>query len=156
AWLLHTQIEELADLAAAFPDTTIIMDHIGGPIGIGPYADKRREVFGIWKSKIQAIARCANVNVKLGGTAMAIMGFGFETQPRAPSSEQMADAWKPYIETCIEAYGVDRCMFESNFPVDKGGCSYPVLWNAFKRLAAGCSAAEKQALFAGTACRVYG
>jgi predicted TIM-barrel fold metal-dependent hydrolase len=155
AWLYHTQISELADLARAFPDTTIVLDHVGGPIGIGAYKGRRAEVFETWRAAIRDIARCPNVSVKLGGLGMKVMGFGFEEKPHAPASEELATAWQPYLETCIEAFGVDRAMFESNFPVDKQSCSYVALWNAFKRFAASYSEAEKQALFAGTACRVY-
>ena len=155
AWLYHPQIGELAALARAFPDTTIVLDHVGAPLGIGAYKGRRAEVFEAWRDSIRDIARCPNVNVKLGGLGMKVMGFGFEEKPRPPASEELAQAWRPYLETCIEAFGIDRAMFESNFPVDKQSCSYAVLWNAFKRFAAGYSEAEKHALFAGTACRVY-
>ena len=155
AWLVHTQLGELLDLARAFPQTSIILNHIGGPVGIGPYRGKREEVFGIWKAGILELARCPNLTVKLGGLGMNVMGFGFHEQPAPPTSEQLAVAWKPYIETCIEAFGADRCMFESNFPVDKGSCSYRSLWNAFKRITKAYSATDKGALYAGTALRVY-
>jgi L-fuconolactonase len=156
AWLLHTQLPDLIDLAKAFPGTTIICDHIGGPAGIGPYEGKRSEVLAAWSRSMRELARCPNVNVKLGGMGMHVLGFDFHTREKPPSSEVLAEAWKPYVELCLEAFGPQRAMFESNFPVDKGTCSWLVLWNAFKRLAAGCSADEKRALFSGTACRVYG
>ncbi len=156
AWLLHTQIDDLIDLARAFPDVTIICDHIGGPAGIGPYVGRRNEVFVEWRASMRELATCPNVNVKLGGMGMHVMGFDFHQREMPPSSQNLADAWKPYVETCIEAFGHDRAMFESNFPVDKATCSWTVLWNAFKRLATGASADEKRALFMGTACRVYG
>ena len=155
AWLLHTQLDEVIDLARAFPDTTLVLDHIGGPIGIEDYAGRRAQVLADWSAKIAELARCPNVVVKLGGMAMRLSGFDFHTRALPPDSRALADAWKPYVSVCIDAFGVDRCMFESNFPVDKGMCSYQVLWNAFKRLAAGCSDAEKSALFSGTARRVY-
>ena len=155
AWLYHPQIGELAALTRAFPDTTIVLDHVGGPLGIGAYKDRRDEVFEVWRDAIRDIARCPNVNVKLGGLGMKIMGFGFEEKHRPPSSEELARQWRPYLETCIDAFGTGRAMFESNFPVDKQSCSYAVLWNAFKRFAAKYSEAEKHALFVGTACRVY-
>ncbi|MGO9007943.1 MAG: amidohydrolase family protein [Beijerinckiaceae bacterium] len=155
AWIYHTQIPELADLAAAFPDTNIVLDHVGGPLGIGVYAQRRSEVFADWRRNIQDIAKRPNVNVKLGGLGMHVFGFGFDQSDRPASSDQLADAWRPYVETCIEAFGVGRCMFESNFPVDKRTCSYAVLWNAFKRIAAGSSAEEKATLFATTAARFY-
>lgn len=155
AWMYHTQLTELVDLARTFPDTTIIMNHVGGAIGIGPYAGKRNEVFVDWLAGIRALSTCPNVQMKLGGLGMRMFGFDFAEQPRPPSSETLAQHWRPYIEACIEAFGVQRCMFESNFPVDKGTCSYAVIWNTFKRLAAQSSAAEKKALFSATAARVY-
>src|SRR5215210_721073 len=155
AWLFHPQIGELADLARAFPDTKIVLDHCGGPIGIGSYANRREEIFPIWKASIQEIAKCPNVVVKLGGLAMRLLGYGFDERPKPPSSEDAAAAWRPYIETCIEAFGPERCMFESNFPPDKGQCSYQVIFNAFKRIAADYTEAEKTALFSKTAAEFY-
>ncbi len=155
AWLLHTQLDDVIDLARAFPGTTLVLDHVGGPIGMDSYALRRAEVLAQWTAKIGELARCPNVVVKLGGMAMKLSGSDFHTRPVPPDSRTLADTWRPYVSACIDAFGVDRCMFESNFPVDKGMCSYPVLWNAFKRLAAGCSKAEKTALFSGTARRVY-
>jgi len=155
AWLFQPQIGELADLARAFPDTKIVLDHCGGPIGIGSYANRREEIFPMWKASIQAIAKCPNVVVKLGGLAMRLLGYDFHERAMPPSSEEAAAAWRPYIETCIEAFGPDRAMFESNFPPDKGQCSYQVIFNAFKRIAAQYSEAEKTALFSKTATDVY-
>jgi len=155
AWMYFTQLGELADLARAFPETPIVLDHVGGAIGIGPYAGKRDEVFAEWKRNIGEVARCPNVHVKLGGLGMRLFGFDVHAGELPPSSEQLATLWRPYIETCIEAFGPERAMFESNFPVDKGSGSYQLFWNAFKRIAAGCSAAEKTALFSGTASRFY-
>ncbi|HXO68626.1 MAG TPA: amidohydrolase family protein, partial [Bradyrhizobium sp.] len=156
AWLFHPQIGELADLARAFPDTKIVLDHCGGPIGLGAYATRRDAVFSEWKKSIQDIAACPNVHVKLGGLAMCLLGTDFHQRPMPPSSEQLAAAWRPYIETCIEAFGPGRAMFESNFPPDKGQCSYQVMFNTFKRIGAQYSEAEKTALFAGTAREFYG
>jgi L-fuconolactonase len=155
SWLYHPQIPELADLARSFPETPIILDHIGAPLGIGVYAGRREEVFAVWRKNIRELADCPNAFVKLGGMGMHVFGFGFDEGAEPPSSEALAAAWRPYVEACIEAFGVGRCMFESNFPVDKRSCSYGVLWNAFKRLASGCSADEKAALFHKTAARVY-
>ena len=155
AWMYFTQLGELADLARAFPETPIVLDHVGGAIGIGPYAGRRDEVFAEWKRSIGEVARCPNVHVKLGGLGMRLFGFDVHAGELPPSSEQLAILWRPYIETCIEAFGPERAMFESNFPVDKGSGSYQLFWNAFKRIAAGCSAAEKTALFSGTASRFY-
>ena len=155
AWLLEPQLGDLIDLARAFPDTPIVLDHVGTPLGIASYAGRLGERFGVWREAIRSLAQSPNVSVKLGGLAMVFPGFpSFMQQPPA-SSAQLAAEWRPYIETCIEAFGVERCMFESNFPVDICSCSYPVLWNAFKRLAAGYSADEKTALFSGSASRFY-
>ena len=155
AWMYFTQLGELVDLARTFPATPIVLDHVGGAIGLGPYAGRRDEVFAEWKARIAELARCPNVHVKLGGLGMRLFGFDFHTRDRPPSSEALAAAWRPYIDTCIEAFGPDRAMFESNFPVDKGSGSYQAFWNAFKRLAAAASADEKTALFSGTASRFY-
>jgi predicted TIM-barrel fold metal-dependent hydrolase len=155
AWLFHPQISELTDLARAFPDTKIVLDHCGGPIGIGSYANRREEIFAGWKASIREIEKCPNVVVKLGGLAMRLLGYDFHERAMPPSSEDAAAAWRPYIETCIEAFGPARCMFESNFPPDKGQCSYQVIFNAFKRIAAQYSEAEKTALFAKTATDFY-
>ena len=155
AWLLQPQIGELTDLARAFPDTRIVLDHCGGPVGRGRFANRREETFSEWKASIQEIARCPNVVVKLGGLAMCLLGYDFHERAMPPSSEEAAAAWRPYIETCIEAFGPGRCMFESNFPPDKGQCSYQVIFNAFKRIAAQYSEAEKTALFSRTATDFY-
>jgi predicted TIM-barrel fold metal-dependent hydrolase len=155
AWLFHPQIGELTDLARTFPDTRIVLDHCGGPAGLGVYANRREEIFITWKASIEEIAKCPNVVVKLGGLAMRLLGFDFHERPVPPSSEQLAAAWRPYIETCIEAFGPQRCMFESNFPPDKGSCSYQVIFNAFKRIAMAYSEAEKTVLFSKTAIDVY-
>jgi len=154
-WGYHTQLPHLIKLARAVPELTVVVDHVGGPLGIGPFAGKQAEVFPEWKKLILELAALPNTVVKLGGLTMYVTGFDFHRKPKPPGSEELAKAWKPYIETCIEAWGAERCMFESNFPVDKGMCSYPVLWNALKRLASGASATEKTALFSGTAMRVY-
>ena len=132
-----------------------MLDHCGGPIGVGTYAGRREEIFEGWKASIHDIAKCPNVVVKLGGLAMRLLGYDFHERPMPPSSEELAAAWRPYIETCIEAFGPNRCMFESNFPPDKGQCSYQVIFNAFKRIAATCSESEKTALFSRTAADVY-
>ena len=129
--------------------------HVGGPVGIGPYKDKKAETFAQWEAGITEVARSHNVVVKLGGLAMRFGMFDFYARDKPPSSTDLETAYRPYIETCIAAFGVDRSMFESNFPPDEASSSYPILWNAFKRLAAGSSASEKAMLFSGTAKRVY-
>jgi len=155
SWHFHPQLPDLIDLARAFPGTTIICDHVGGMLGIGQYAGKTAEVMPVWKKSIAELAKCPNVHMKLGGLGMTSFGFGFEFEDAPPSSEKLAETWRPYIEPCIEAFGVDRCMFESNFPPDKQSCGYTELWNAFKHLTKKASAAEKTALYSGTAAKVY-
>jgi len=151
-WLLEPQLPELIDLAGAFPDTSIILDHVGTPVGIAAYAGQLSERFKPWAANIRELARSSNVTVKLGGLAMPFAGF--ETS-EASTSQQLAALWRPYIDTCIEAFGPERCMFESNFPVDLYTCGYATLWNALKRTVPGASEADKAALFSGTARRVY-
>lgn len=155
AWLYHPQIRELIDLAQAFPDTAIILDHFGGPLGIGPYEGKREAIFAAWRKDIADLARCQNVVAKLGGLVMPINGFGFHKRARPATSDEVVSATGDYHRHAIECFGAERCMFESNFPVDKQSCSYAVLWNAFKKIAAPYSQAEKSALFHDTAARVY-
>ena len=156
AWLYHPQLGDLMDLLAKHPNNKVVLDHLGGPLGVGPYEGRRAEVFADWAHKIQALARFPNLYIKLGGLAMNVNGWGFHHQPLPPSSGEMANGWRPWMETAIEAFGAERCMFESNFPVDKGMCSYPVLWNAFKRIAAAASETEKANLFHASAARFYG
>jgi L-fuconolactonase len=155
SWLYHPQLLELAELARAFPQTTIILNHVGGPLGIGPYKDKKDETFAQWKAGVAELGKCQNVVVKLGGLGMLFGMFDFHTRETPPSSEELARAYKPYIDTSIAAFGPDRGMFQSNFPPDGVSSSYAVLWNAFKQLAANFSADEKAKLFSGTAKRVY-
>ena len=155
AWCYHPQIPEVTDLARAFPDTTIVLDHFGGPLGIGPYQGRRAEIFAWWREAIRALAGCPNVVAKLGGILMPLNGFGFHKRAAPPTSAELAETTREWYLHAIDCFGPERCMFESNFPVDKVSMSYRVLWNAFKRLAAGFSAADKAALFHDTAARVY-
>jgi L-fuconolactonase len=155
AWLYHPQLDDLIDLARAFPGQPIVLDHVGGPLGLGWYADKRAEIFADWRRRMAELAQAPNVYVKLGGLGMRINGFAFHKRPRPPTSQELADAWRPYVETCIAAFGPARCMFESNFPVDKISGAYATYWNAFKRLAAGASVDERALLFRDTARRFY-
>jgi L-fuconolactonase len=155
SWQYHPQLPDAIDLARAFPDTTIILNHVGGVLGVGPYRGRREEIRASWKKDIAELAKCPNVNIKLGGVGMVSFGFDFHERDVPPSSEDLAAAWRQYIEPCIEAFGVNRCMFESNFPPDKQSGGYTELWNAFKRITAGTTAMEKTALYSGTAARVY-
>jgi len=154
-WLFHPQIPDLTDLARAFPGITIILDHVGGPLGIGPYAGQREKVFEDWKESIAALAGCSNVVVKVGGLGMPICGFDWHERATPAGSTELAEAMAPYYRWCIQQFGVDRCMFESNFPVDKVSYSYAVMWNAFKRIAQDFSPEKRAALFHDTAARVY-
>jgi L-fuconolactonase len=154
-WLYHTQLKDLLTVARAAPATTIVINHVGGPLGCGPFRGKGDAVFAVWRADMNDLAACPNVHVKLGGLAMPVNGFDYDKNALPPTSVQIATDWQRWIGTCIELFGAERCMFESNFPVDQGMCSYPVLWNAFKRIAAGASETEKAALFKGTAARVY-
>lgn len=155
AWLLHPQINELTALAHAFPETRIVLNHLGGSLGIGVYSGRRKEIFGHWSMSIRALARCPNVFLKIGGLGMRIAGFDFHEKATPPASMTLADAWRPYVETAIETFGTGRCMFESNFPVDKGSYGYATFWNACKILAHGVSKLEKTDLFSGTSERFY-
>ena len=154
-WALHTQLGELHDAARTAPDVTIVMDHAGGAIGMGPFADRRDAAFSEWRTAVRYLANAPNVHAKIGGFGMRLWNFAFHDRPLPPSSDDLAAAIRPYVETLIEAFGPRRCMFESNFPVDKGSFAYVVLWNAFKRLVEGYSAEEQSALLRGTAEAVY-
>jgi predicted TIM-barrel fold metal-dependent hydrolase len=153
-WMFEPQLPDLIDLAPALPDTQIILNHLGSPLGVGRYAGRLQERFSIWRDNIRALARFDNVAVKLGGFGMPLRGFRFGVSGPL-TSQELAQAWAPYFETCIEAFGPRRCMFESNFPPDLATCSYRLLWNAFKRIAGGASPDEKAALFHDTAARIY-
>tara|TARA_R110000824_G_scaffold390760_2_gene587495 strand:- start:182428 stop:183432 length:1005 start_codon:yes stop_codon:yes gene_type:complete len=155
AWLFHHQIPELTALARAFPDTTIILDHFGGPLGIGPHAGKRAEIFDTWMGDIVELSECENVVAKLGGINMAVNGFNWHKRSMPPTSDELVAETRDYYLHTIDAFGPDRCMFESNFPVDKQSCSYPVLWNAMKKIAADFSEDEKTSMFHDTAKRIY-
>lgn len=154
-WLLEFQLGELVALAQAFPDTQIIVNHVGGLFAQAGDADREQQRFALWRDNITALAACPNVAMKLGGLGMPMSGLPTTLSIDPPTSQQLADDWRPYIETCVEAFGATRCLFESNFPVDAASASYAVLWNAFKRSVAGASATEKQALFSDTAARIY-
>lgn len=155
AFLYQTQLSDLVDLANAFPQQPIVLNHLGGVLGVGRYAGRRDEIFAAWRKAIRRVAACPSIVMKLGGLGMKRSGIGFYRRQPLPSSDELAAAWRPWIETCIEAFGPSRCMFESNFPVDRESCSYLALWNAFKRLTCDYSEAEKTQLFSKTAESFY-
>jgi predicted TIM-barrel fold metal-dependent hydrolase len=155
AMIFQPQLFELRDLARAFPGTTIVVNHCGGPLAVGRFAGHRDEAFAEWRDGIRALGAEPNVMIKLGGLATRLLGTEFEDRPLPPSSQEAAAAWAPYVETCVESFGPQRCMAESNFPPDKGQCSYQVAFNALKRIAAQYTEAEQEALFAGTAAQTY-
>jgi L-fuconolactonase len=154
-WHYHHQNPAFADLARAVPETTMILDHFGTPLGVGRYRDRRQEVFEAWKLDIAEIARCPNVFAKLGGLAMPDNGFGWHRRDLPPTSDEFAEAQRPYYLHAIECFGPERCMFESNFPVDKLSVSYHVLWNGLKKIVEAFSEDEKDAMFYRTAARLY-
>ena len=154
-WMFFHQLPDLADFARAVPDLPIILNHVGGLARVGPYAGRDDEVIATWRSGIAAVADCPNVNIKLGGMGMTRYGFDWHTRDIPVGSEELAGSMAPYMTYCIEKFGPDRCMFESNFPVDKVSFSYHVMYNAFKRLSKGYSSSERAAMFHDTAVRVY-
>ncbi|AJE49199.1 amidohydrolase family protein [Celeribacter indicus] len=155
ASIYSPQIPDVTALARAVPEARIVLIHSGSPVGHGSYRGRGDEVHAAWRRDMAELARCPNVSVKLGGLLMTLAAFDFGRAERPPRSEELARLWRPYTEPCLEMFGADRCMVASNFPVEKAGCTYGSLWNMFKHIAAGASAAEKTALFSGTARRVY-
>ena len=155
SWHYHHQNLDFLDLARAVPECTMILDHFGTPLGVGVYKNCRDEIFQEWKQEIREIAKCENVVAKLGGLAMPDNGFGWHEADRPPTSDELIKLQQKYYMHTIECFGPQRCMFESNFPVDRLSINYPVLWNAFKKMAADFSETEKHALFYGTAEKVY-
>jgi predicted TIM-barrel fold metal-dependent hydrolase len=153
-WCVHTQIPEVAGLAAACPRATIILNHLGAPLNVGPYAGREKEVFEVWSKAITELARRPNVFLKLGGLG-SDLAVSLGTHIGDESSASLCEKWRPYVETCIAAFGAERCMFESNFPPDSATCTYGALWNTFKRVIAAYSETEKSALFSGTARKIY-
>ena len=155
ASVFHREIPEVTKMAQLHPDANIVLIHTGSPVGHSSYAGREAETHANWLASMRDLAKCKNVSVKLGGLLMCLGNFDFTTAERPPSSELMAELWRPYIEPCLELFGAERCMASSNFPVEKAGIGYDVIWNLFKRITAGCSHDEKAAIFSGTAKRVY-
>lgn len=154
-WVFHTQLDQAAALARRHPNLSIVLNHCGGPLGIGPYASRRAEVREAWARSLARVAMNDNVTVKIGGLAMPRTGLSFADAEKPASGLELVERWAPYVRTCIDLFGGERCMFESNFPVDKGSCNYVSVWNAFKIMCAGYPAAVRRAMLAGTANRVY-
>jgi L-fuconolactonase len=154
-WHYHYQNRDFLELARAVPGTTMVLDHFGTPLGVGPYASQREHIFEQWKTDIADIAGCENVVAKIGGLAMPDNGFGWHTAERPPTSDAFVEAQGRYYLHTIEQFGPERCMFESNFPVDRLSLSYRTVWNAFKKLVADFSPDERDAMLRGTAARVY-
>jgi L-fuconolactonase len=154
-WCYHPQLPEMIDLARAHPDQIIIMNHLAAPLGLGGYAGRREEVFEVWKNYFAELATCPNVVAKLGGLNMEYLGFGWQHRPKPPTSDELVAATRPYFDFVIEKFGPDRCMWESNFPVDKLSSSYNILWNSFKKISKDFTAGEKAKLFHDTATRIY-
>lgn len=154
-WIYHTQIQELLDLADSCPDVTIVICHLASPIGIGEYGQSISQTFKEWSGGIVELARRPNLRMKLGGLGMPLFGFGFEDNVQPACAYHLLDTWRPYLETCIAAFGTKRCMFESNFPVDKQSCSYVELWNAYKLFTRDYSLHERADLFYRSACATY-
>jgi L-fuconolactonase len=156
AWLFHPQIAELTAFARDYPDHTIILNHLAGPLGVGAWEGKRDEVWAAWAPAITELATCQNVVVKVGGLGMGYLnGLGFEKRPKPPTSDEMLEVTGPWYSHIIEAFGPSRCMFESNFPPDKSSSSYTVLWNSFKKLTKSYSASERADMFHDVAMRTY-
>ena len=154
-WLYHHQLDELVSLVDGFPEVTFILNHIGGLIGVGPYGANRGNTLAIWKFNLRKLAERPNVFLKVGGMGMPVFGFGFENKPHPAASAALAEVWRPLIDICISAFGTQRCMFESNYPVDRQASRYVEIWNAFKKATRSLSHSEREDLFFGTACRAY-
>ncbi len=154
-WHYHHQNRDFIALARAIPDTSMVLNHFGTPLGVGPYAEKREEIFIAWREDMAEIAQCENVVAKLGGLAMPDNGFGWDRNPRPPTSNEFVELQRRYYLHTIECFGPERCMFESNFPVDRQSLSYHVMWNGMKKIVADFSESEKDAMFSGTARRIY-
>lgn len=155
AWIFYPQLNERSDLVRAFPDTAIILNHVGGILGVGAHAGRRTEIFGIWCTRMRELSQFQNLSVKIGGFGMPRCGWDFHLRGKPASSGELATAWKPYVETGIDLFGPGRCMMESNFPVDMRTAGYDVIWNAYKRITGSLTRDEKNQIYRGTASRVY-
>lgn len=154
AWIFHPQLPDLAELLRESPEANVILCHCGGLLGLPPH-ENRDDVFPAWRRNVRELAQFPNLAIKIGGLGMLYSGWQFNLRDTPPASEELAAAWRRYVETCIEAFGPERCMMESNFPSDKQSCGYAELWNAMKRITQGCTVEVKSALYRDTAARVY-
>lgn len=154
AWQYFFQLPKLIELVRAFPDGRYVLDHCAGLLCTGVYSN-RAEIFQTWRSQLHELARFPNVLIKISGLANWISGFDFHSRPVEGSSQEMADLWRPYFETCVELFGPERCMLASNFPVESPATSYRTLWNAFKILTVAASPDEKARLYHDTAREFY-
>ena len=132
-----------------------MLQRVGAPLGVGSYANRRDEIHAWWRDRIDELSACPNVVVKLGGVGMSPYGSGWAERGTVASSNEIVDAWGPAMTHIISRFGASRCMFESNFPVDKVSFSYRTMWNAYKKISKGFSASERASLFSGCATRVY-
>ncbi|MWB79669.1 amidohydrolase family protein [Pseudooceanicola sp. 216_PA32_1] len=155
-WAYQTQLDEVRALAEAVPELAVIVDHCGGPLGVGPHDRFDPDNFRAWRESLAQVAALPNTRIKIGGFGLGVFGWRYADDALPPHSDTLANDWAPWVETCLDLFGPDRAMFESNFPVDKGQVSYRTLWNAFKRLAAPLSRDEQDALFWRSAARTYG
>ncbi|MDD8024561.1 MAG: amidohydrolase family protein [Paracoccaceae bacterium] len=154
-WAYQTQLDEIVAVARAVPELTVVVDHCGGPLGVGPYRRDDPDNFRSWRAGLARVAELPNTRIKIGGFGLSVMGYDYASRPTPPQSSVLAADWQPWVDSCLSLFGPSRGMFESNFPVDKGQFSYRTLWNAFKRLAAGLSDAERDSLFWRSAARCY-
>lgn len=160
--IFSTQLTEMVELARTFPEQPILVCHmatpvaVGGPIGeVGRTADERARIRGEWAEGIARLAECANVWMKLSGLLMPICGFGFERRSARPSVDELVATVGPFIDHVIDAFGPERCMFGSNFPVDKPSAPLPTLLQAYRLIVEGLPDEAQNRLFVGTAQEFY-
>lgn len=154
-WVLSHQLQDVVGLVDAFPDLEVVLCHVGGLLGVAEHRSRHASSYAAWLHDLRVLAERPNVRVKVGGMGMPMFGFGFEFEDRPATSSELALAWQPLIDACVETFGPGRCMFESNSPVDKQASGYVEIWNAFKRTTRHLSPDERRSMFYGTACEAY-